>query len=285
MAIALSHGGTNIYTSPELSAEVLVGTIEGVVTIHRSGAEWRPVHTGLETCHISAIVIEKQSGLVGVGGPRPIDRPLLRAGRGYRARGAFLPRGPPGEDGDLLRLFDRRRDGRPKVGGGRRSLRPLDPQCVRFVSDSPTEPHAGGPRLRALRQRLPWDHPHRPSTSGAAGGVPEGDAPGHLAHEPVAARGRRVPGKRSGLGGFAEVRRGQDPLSARGAERLRPRPQRQLLSDRVRGLAPRRRHRCENTELPHRPFHEYLLDNCGWGFLRDPFGVELRRGQPRYVGE
>ena len=42
MTIALSHGGTTIYSSPSPSNEVLVGTREGVLTIARenSDAQW-----------------------------------------------------------------------------------------------------------------------------------------------------------------------------------------------------------------------------------------------------
>lgn len=42
---------------------------------------------------------------------------------------------------------------------------------------------------------------------------------------------------------------------------------------------PRTRHWAERfygLEAPARPLHEYLQDNCWWGFLRDPFGVEMR---------
>ena len=41
MTIALSHGGTTVYSSPAQSTEVLVGTTEGVATIARDGAGWR----------------------------------------------------------------------------------------------------------------------------------------------------------------------------------------------------------------------------------------------------
>src|SRR5581483_8848959 len=69
MVIALSHGGSNIYASPELSDEVLVGSIEGVVTITRAsaGSEWRVAHTSLEGSHVSSLVIEPESGLVFAG--------------------------------------------------------------------------------------------------------------------------------------------------------------------------------------------------------------------------
>lgn len=69
MAIGLSHGGSTIYSSSSLSAEVLVGTREGVVTAERpaSGADWRVKHRALTDRHISAIIKEPESGLTFAG--------------------------------------------------------------------------------------------------------------------------------------------------------------------------------------------------------------------------
>jgi photosystem II stability/assembly factor-like uncharacterized protein len=69
MAIALSHGGSTIHSSPTPSKEVLVGTREGVVTIARatSGSDWRITHRALTDKHISAIIKEPTSGLTFAG--------------------------------------------------------------------------------------------------------------------------------------------------------------------------------------------------------------------------
>jgi photosystem II stability/assembly factor-like uncharacterized protein len=69
MTIALSHGGSTIYSSPAPSKEVLVGTREGVVTIARatSGPDWRVTHRALTDKHISAIIKEPKSGLTFAG--------------------------------------------------------------------------------------------------------------------------------------------------------------------------------------------------------------------------
>jgi photosystem II stability/assembly factor-like uncharacterized protein len=64
MTIALSHGGTTVYSSPAQSMEVLVGTTEGVATIARDGAGWQVAHRGLPDCHISAMIEEPTSGLL-----------------------------------------------------------------------------------------------------------------------------------------------------------------------------------------------------------------------------
>ena len=67
MAIGLSHGGSTIYSSPSLSAQILVGTREGVVTVEREGAVWRVVHRAVADKHISAIMREPVSGLLFAG--------------------------------------------------------------------------------------------------------------------------------------------------------------------------------------------------------------------------
>jgi photosystem II stability/assembly factor-like uncharacterized protein len=69
MAIYLSHGSTTIYTSPARSAEVMVGTMEGIVTIKRdnSAAGWGIADRTLTDLHISAIMGEPESGLLFAG--------------------------------------------------------------------------------------------------------------------------------------------------------------------------------------------------------------------------
>ena len=69
MTIALSHGGSTIYSSPTLSNHILVGTREGAVSIERDapGAPWRIGQRSLTDKHISAIVKEPDSGLAFAG--------------------------------------------------------------------------------------------------------------------------------------------------------------------------------------------------------------------------
>jgi photosystem II stability/assembly factor-like uncharacterized protein len=69
MAIALSHGGATIYSSPMPSKEVLIGTREGVVAIARqtSDSEWRVTNRAITDKHISAIIREPESGLMFAG--------------------------------------------------------------------------------------------------------------------------------------------------------------------------------------------------------------------------
>lgn len=70
MAIGLSHGGSTIYTSPARSDELLVGTARGIATLERvsGGSSWRVARHSLPDCHIRAILVEPESGLIFAGG-------------------------------------------------------------------------------------------------------------------------------------------------------------------------------------------------------------------------
>jgi len=68
MPIGLSHGGSNVYSSPSPSDEVWVGTKDGMVLIQRKGtAKWRVAHQALRGLHISSIILEPESGLLLTG--------------------------------------------------------------------------------------------------------------------------------------------------------------------------------------------------------------------------
>ena len=67
MAITLSHGGPSIYSSTSPSSQVLVGTIDGVVSIEREGGDWRVTHRTLPGKHVHALVIEPESGTIFAG--------------------------------------------------------------------------------------------------------------------------------------------------------------------------------------------------------------------------
>jgi photosystem II stability/assembly factor-like uncharacterized protein len=69
MPIALSHGGSNIYSSPSRSQEVLIATKDGVITIVRDGKApgWKVVRQSLSNHHISSIIIEPKTGMIFAG--------------------------------------------------------------------------------------------------------------------------------------------------------------------------------------------------------------------------
>ncbi len=69
MAIALSHGGPTMYRTAAPSGQVLVGTIEGVVSLERdpSGSGWHVADRALTDKHVHALLIEPESGTIFAG--------------------------------------------------------------------------------------------------------------------------------------------------------------------------------------------------------------------------
>jgi photosystem II stability/assembly factor-like uncharacterized protein len=69
MTIALSHGGTTIYSSTAHSNRILIGTREGAIAIERDAAkqEWRVAQRAMTDKHLSAIIEEPESGLTFAG--------------------------------------------------------------------------------------------------------------------------------------------------------------------------------------------------------------------------
>ncbi|MDA1174768.1 MAG: hypothetical protein O2826_09660 [Chloroflexi bacterium] len=64
MALPLSHGGGDtIVASDKLSDRAHVGTLDGVVTIERSGSDWSVVGRALEGLHVHALIHEPESDL------------------------------------------------------------------------------------------------------------------------------------------------------------------------------------------------------------------------------
>ncbi|MEE8518916.1 MAG: hypothetical protein V3S98_07310 [Dehalococcoidia bacterium] len=62
MALALSHGGTTVYTANAPSDEVVIGTTDGVVIMKRDGGGWAVTDRSLPGQHIHALVHEEESG-------------------------------------------------------------------------------------------------------------------------------------------------------------------------------------------------------------------------------
>ena len=59
MAIGLSHGGTNVYSSPQYSRQLWVGTQDGLVRFERANnGAWREGQRALRGQHISSIIFE-----------------------------------------------------------------------------------------------------------------------------------------------------------------------------------------------------------------------------------
>jgi photosystem II stability/assembly factor-like uncharacterized protein len=68
MAIGLSHGGSNVYSSAQQSSQLWVGTQDGLVLLERpDGGAWRVAHRALRGLHISSVIFEGTTGLVFAG--------------------------------------------------------------------------------------------------------------------------------------------------------------------------------------------------------------------------
>src|SRR5574341_67393 len=68
MAIGLSHGGTNVYSSNERSNHLWAGTQDGLVLFEREdNRKWREAQRALRGQHISSIIFERTTGTMFAG--------------------------------------------------------------------------------------------------------------------------------------------------------------------------------------------------------------------------
>jgi photosystem II stability/assembly factor-like uncharacterized protein len=68
MSVALSHGGTNVYSAPEPSRQLWVGTQDGLVCLEKSDqGQWRESQRALRGQHISSIVFEPTTATIFAG--------------------------------------------------------------------------------------------------------------------------------------------------------------------------------------------------------------------------
>ncbi|MDH3442780.1 MAG: hypothetical protein OEN50_02550 [Deltaproteobacteria bacterium] len=68
MAIGLSHGGTNVYSSAQPSRQLWTATQDGLVLFERGEAgDWRESHRALRGQHISSIIFESTTGMIFAG--------------------------------------------------------------------------------------------------------------------------------------------------------------------------------------------------------------------------
>ena len=62
MNIAISHGATTMYSSPAPAEQLMVATIDGIVTLQKSGpGDWRTASSVLPGRHVHAIIEEPRS--------------------------------------------------------------------------------------------------------------------------------------------------------------------------------------------------------------------------------
>jgi len=149
MAIGLSHGGATIYSSPTLSKEVLVGTREGITTIAREGSGWRVAHRALPDKHISAILIEPESGLIFAGAFHGSVHVSSDGGKTWEPRGNGLTQD------NVYSLAARRINGHTRLFSG------TEPAHL-FVSDDLGLHWNEVPSLRSVPSVPNWNFPAPP---------------------------------------------------------------------------------------------------------------------------
>jgi photosystem II stability/assembly factor-like uncharacterized protein len=149
MAIGLSHGGSTIYSSPSLSQEVLVGTKEGVAIIAREGSGWKLAHRALTDKHISAIIIEPESGLTFAGAFHGSIHASPDGGRTWEPRANGL------SQANVYSLASARINGHTRLFAG------TEPAHL-FISDDLGRHWSEVPSLRSVPSVPKWSFPAPP---------------------------------------------------------------------------------------------------------------------------
>lgn len=149
MTVALSHGGTTIYSAAAPAAEVLVGTTDGVALVAREGERWIVAQRDLAGCHISAIVEEPASGRLFAGVFHGGIRGSADGGRSWERCDATLP------EHNVYSLAACARDGQPVLYAG------TEPAHL-FRSDDLGAHWRELPALRAVPSAPNWTFPAPP---------------------------------------------------------------------------------------------------------------------------
>ena len=149
MAIGLSHGGSTIYSSPSLSQAVLVGTKEGVAIIAREGSGWKLAHRALTDKHISAIIIEPESGLTFAGAFHGSIHASPDGGRTWEPRANGL------SEANVYSLASARINGHTRLFAG------TEPAHL-FISDDLGRHWSEVPSLRSVPSVPKWSFPAPP---------------------------------------------------------------------------------------------------------------------------
>ena len=149
MAIGLSHGGSTIYSSPALSKEVLVGTKEGVAIIARDGSGWKLAHRALTDKHISAIIMEPESGLTLAGAFHGSIHASADGGRTWEQRANGL------SQANVYSLASARINGHTRLFAG------TEPAHL-FISDDLGLHWSEMPSLRSVPSVPKWSFPAPP---------------------------------------------------------------------------------------------------------------------------
>ena len=150
MAIALSHGGSNIYSSPSRTEELLVGTKEGIVILKRgSGTQWDVVHHALPDQFISSMIIEPESKTIFAGAFYGSVHASMDGGRTWQRRDNGLT------VHDVYSLASVKFNGKVRVYAG------TEPAHL-FYSEDQGHHWTELPSLRAVPSTPQWSFPAPP---------------------------------------------------------------------------------------------------------------------------
>lgn len=151
MTMALSHGGTTMYSSPSRSREVWVGTRKGIAVLERDddGPGWRVARHMLADRHISAIHREPDSGLFFVGAFHGGLHVSADHGATWEARETGL------SQRDVYSIASSRANGRTRVYAG------TEPAHL-FSSDDLGQHWSELPALRSVPSVPRWKFPVPP---------------------------------------------------------------------------------------------------------------------------
>jgi len=67
MAVSVSPNGKNLYETSAPADEVLVGTLNGIASLKRTGGTWQEARRLLEGKHAESIAIEPTRGIIFAG--------------------------------------------------------------------------------------------------------------------------------------------------------------------------------------------------------------------------
>jgi photosystem II stability/assembly factor-like uncharacterized protein len=151
MTIALSHGGTTIYSSTIPSNQILIGTREGAITIERDAPkpEWHVAHRAIADKHLSAIIREPESGLTFAGAFHGGVHVSADDGKSWEARGNGMTQD------NVYSLAAKKINGRVRLFAG------TEPAHL-FISDDLGMNWTELPNLRSVPSVPKWSFPAPP---------------------------------------------------------------------------------------------------------------------------
>lgn len=150
MAISLSHGGGDtIYSSGGLSTEVLVGTLDGVVTIEHATSGWQVKNRSLQGKHIHALLFEEESGQWFAGVTKGGIFASTDGGKSWEQRDKGLT------ENDVYSLSKARVNGKVRLFAG------TEPACL-FISDDLGKSWMERPGLKDVGSHEKWTFPAPP---------------------------------------------------------------------------------------------------------------------------